>query len=221
MASSLKNKKYSKLNKRQIVLISLYQRGGNKKEVHTEEVAYRAFQINRDEFSWRLEKFKKYPNLQTTIRELSALKTENKVIGKLDSNKNKDGWILTENGLAICNESLKEYLGIKKNKSMPQQYEKSFVISIKRSNYFKFWKKKNITELEKQDIYDVAEFLKVLTSNTPRLIEKFYETKLSSKEIDENVYQFLTFIEDKHNDLFNETKRMETLNKSKKNMRYI
>ena len=104
---------------------------------------------------------------------------------------------------------------------MPQQYEKSFVISIKRSNYFKFWKKKNITELEKQDIYDVAEFLKVLTSNTPRLIEKFYETKLSSKEIDENVYQFLTFIEDKHNDLFNETKRMETLNKSKKNMRYI
>ena len=63
MASSLKNKKYSKLNKRQIVLISLYQRGGNKKEVHTEEVAYRAFQINRDEFSWRLEKFKKYPNL--------------------------------------------------------------------------------------------------------------------------------------------------------------
>jgi len=31
----------------------------------------------------------------------------------------------------------------------------------------------------------------------------------------------LTFIENKHNDFFNETKRMGTLNKSKKNMRYI
>ena len=39
MVSTLKDKKYAKLTKKEIVLISLYQRGGNKKRVHTEEIS--------------------------------------------------------------------------------------------------------------------------------------------------------------------------------------
>ena len=63
--------------------------------------------------------------------------------------------------------------------------------------------------------------MKVLTSNTPRLIEKFYETKIFAKELNENVYNFLEYIERKHNDLFNEERRKLSLNKSKKQLKKV
>ena len=219
MVSNLKDKKYTKLTKKEIVLISLYQRGGNKKKVHTEEVSYRAFQINREMFSWRLKKFKNFPNIEPIYKTLTHLAEERKVYGGKHEDTNKDGWILTESGLKFCNEDLTDFVDIKKNKSNFQQHEKSFVLSIKRSEYFKAWKKNN--NIDSKTIYDVADFLKVLTSNTPRLVEKFYETKTKAYEIDEKVYDFLNFIEEKHGDLFNEKKRKDALDKSKKQLKKI
>ncbi len=217
MVSNLKDKKYTKLTKKEIVLISLFQRGGNKTKVHTEEISYRAFQINRDMFSWKLKKFKNFPNLEPVYKTLTHLAEENKVYGGKHEDQNKDGWILTESGLKFCNQDLAEFVDIKKNKSNFQQHEKSFVISIKRSAYFKAWKSNK--NLQNRTIYDVADFLKVLTSNTPRLVEKFYETKNKAYEIDEKVYDFLNFIENEHKDLLNEEKRKAALDKSKKQLK--
>lgn len=221
MVSTLKSRKFTKLTKREIVLISLFQVGGNKKKVHTEEISYKAFQINRENFSWRLKKFNKFPDITPTYKTLTHLRDEKKVFGTKDEDPNKDGWILTEDGLNYCNSDLSDFLGIKKNKSKPQQHEKAFVISIKRSGYFKDWKNKNISSLSDRSIYDVADFLKVLTSNTPRLVEKFYETRLLAKEIDNYVYEFLNFIETKHNDFFNEKRKKDSLNKSKKTLKKV
>ena len=80
MVSTLKDKKYAKLTKKEIVLISLYQRGGNKKRVHTEEISHRAFQINRDLFSWKLKKFKHFPDITQVYKTLTHLSEEKKFL---------------------------------------------------------------------------------------------------------------------------------------------
>jgi len=221
MVSNLKDKKYAKLTKREIVLISLYQCGGNKKKVHTEEVSHKAFQINRDLFSWKLKKFKNFPDISQSYKALTHLNEEKKVYGSKHEDPNKDGWILTEPGLVFCKNDLSEYIDIKKNKNNPQQHEKSYLISINKSDYFKEWVANKDEKLKERTIYDVADLLKVLTSNTPRLIEKFYETKVFANELNEKVHQFLDFIENKHTDLFNEERRKEVLNKSKKLLKKV
>ena len=128
---------------------------------------------------------------------------------------------MTDEGLAFCKDDLAELIDIRKNKSNPQQHEKAYLISIKKSDFYKEWKSQNEKKLNLRTIYDVAELLKVLTSNTPRLIEKFYETKTFANELNENVHDFLVYIEGKYNDLFNEGKRKEALNKSKKLLKKV
>ena len=135
MVSNLKDKKFTKLSKKEIVLISLYQSGGNKKRVHTEEVSHRAFQINRDLFSWKLKKFKNFPDITQAYKTLTHLSEEKKVFGTKNEDPNKDGWILTDQGLSFCKNDLAEFIDIKKNKSNPQQHEKSYLISIKQSKF--------------------------------------------------------------------------------------
>lgn len=218
MVSNLNNKKYTNLTKKEIVLISLYQRGGNKKKIHSEEIGYKAFQINRELFSWKLKKFKNYPNLDITYKTLSHLKEDNNVYGGRHDDSNKDGWMLTDKGLMFCKNELSEFIDIKKNKSNPQQREKGYLNSIKKSSFYKEWKSGH-KNLEERNIYDVADLLKVLTSNTPRLVEKFFETKTLAIEINENVYDFLRYLENKHKDIFNEERKKEALNKSKNILR--
>lgn len=210
-----------KLTKRELTLISLYQSGGNKGKIHTEEVCYKAFQINRELFAWNLKKFKNFPDIYSTYKALGHLREEKKVYGTKHDDPHKDGWMLTEEGLNYCKNELFEFVDIKKNKSNYQQSEKSFIISIKKSEYFKVWKINNEEELKEKTIYDIANFLKVLTSNTPRLIEKFYETKVLAKELDESVYDFLNYIENNYPDFFNEENRKKALNKSKKTLKGI
>jgi hypothetical protein len=210
MNLNLNSNKYSSLFKWEIVLICLYQLGGTKKKIHTEEIAFKAFRIKAEDFSWTMNKFSKYPDLEPTRKALFKLRTEKKVIGAYATELNKDGWILTESGLEECLKR-KDFLDIKKNKSNPQQFDKSKVISIKRSDYYKsFIGKKD--DLNQFDIYHVADFLKIRADNIPNLREVFFKTKTMAKIIDHNIYSFLEFIQSINNDIFDEQK---LLNESK------
>ena len=98
-------------------------------------------------------------------------------------------------------------LPIKKNKSNPQQFDKSKVISIKRSDYFKsFINKKN--DLDKFDIYHVADFLKIRADNIPNLREVFFKTKTVSKIVDKNIYNFLEYVQTQNPKIFDEDQLM-------------
>ena len=61
----------------------------------------------------------------------------------------------------------------------------------------------------------------LLDQQSIRLVEKFYETKTKAYEIDQKVYDFLNFIEEQHSDLFNEKRRKDALDKSKKQLKKI
>mgnify|MGYP001377927648 FL=1 len=206
MSSNLNKLKFTNLYKWEIVLISLYQLGGVKSKVHTEEIAYKSFRIKSEEFSWTMKKFSKYPDLEPTRKALFKLRTEKKVIGAYATDLNKDGWILTETGVEECLKR-REFLDIKKNKSNPQQFDKSKVISIKRSDYFKsFINKKN--DLDKFDIYHVADFLKIRADNIPNLREVFFKTKTVSKIVDKNIYNFLEYVQTQNPKIFDEDQLM-------------
>ncbi len=206
MSSNLNKLKFTNLYKWEIVLISLYQLGGVKSKVHTEEIAYKSFRIKSEEFSWTMKKFSKYPDLEPTRKALFKLRTEKKVIGAYATDLNKDGWILTETGVEECLKR-REFLNIKKNKSNPQQFDKSKVISIKRSDYFKsFINKKN--DLDKFDIYHVADFLKIRADNIPNLREVFFKTKTVSKIVDKNIYNFLEYVQTQNPKIFDEDQLM-------------
>lgn len=202
MNSNLDKIKFSNLYKWEIVLISLYQLGGTKSKVHTEEIAFKAFRIKSEEFSWTMKKFSKYPDLEPTRKALFKLRTEKKVIGAYATELNKDGWILTEAGVEECLKR-KEFLEIKKNKSNPQQFDKSKVISIKRSDYFKSFIN-NKDDLSHYDIYHVADFLKIRADNIPNLREVFFKTKTLAKIVDNKIFSFLEYIQSKEKEIFDE-----------------
>ena len=188
-------------------------------EIHTEEIAFKSFRINSKEFSWVMKKFSKYPDLEPTRKALFKLRTEKKVIGAYATDLNKDGWILTELGVEECLKR-KNYLTIKKNKSNPQQHDKSKILSIKRSEYFKSYIH-NKSDINKYDIYHVADFLKIRADNIPNLREVFFKTKTVSKIVDKKIYDFLEFVHIQNKDIFDEDKLIDegkVKSKSKKKL---
>jgi hypothetical protein len=203
MDSNLDNKKYSKLHAYEVVMISLYQLGGAKRRIYTEEIAYRAYKIKIEDFCWTLEKFRRFPNLESTRRTLFSLRKKKLVVGAYDSSDlNKDGWILTEKGLSECLD-YKDYLDIKKNKSKPQQGDKSQVISIKRSDFYKSFINQDLDLDKKYDIYHVADFLKIRADNIPNLRETFFRVKTISQLVDQKVYEFLSYVEKRNSEILN------------------
>ena len=220
MVLTLSEKKFSKLNKYQIVLISLYQLGGAKKKVYSEEIAYKSYRIKIEYFSWRMDKFKKYPDIEPARKALFKLRSEKKVVGAYAQDLNKDGWILTETGVEECLTKYNDFLDIKKNKSRPQQIDKSNIISIKKSSYYRAFANKNDQIYNEFDIYHVADFLKIRADNIPNLREKFFQLKTVAKLVDPKVYEFFEFVEKNNSSILDENKLQEDIkikSKSKKN----
>lgn len=88
-----------------IILFALYELGGARSPVHTEDVAHRVFQypIGRQKYRW--EKYAMYPDKERVSRELRRLKKwkgESYVKGHVNigaRNDRIDGWILTAAGV--------------------------------------------------------------------------------------------------------------------------
>ena len=53
-----------------------------KRKIHTEEISYRAFKINKDLFSWKLKKFNNYPDITQVYKTLTHLNEEKKSLWK-------------------------------------------------------------------------------------------------------------------------------------------
>jgi hypothetical protein len=77
----------TELSNMDIALFALYKIGGVSKNIHTEEIAWEAYQLAKERFSWRLKKFREmgFPD-KTPVRFAleQAKKREN---GKLVSGR--------------------------------------------------------------------------------------------------------------------------------------
>ena len=148
------NKSLNDLDQKLIVLLSCFALGAAKQSIHTEEIAYKAFLLKRDGFSWQIEKFQKYPDLTKVRKALDRAKDLGWIIGSYSYDLLKDGWKLTAKGIEEANK-IKGLLKLKKTKITLQPIEKKKMKIFSKNEYFKKYlkeKKLNINTFELADI---------------------------------------------------------------------
>jgi hypothetical protein len=91
----------------EIVVLALYLLGGETSNVDTEDIAVKANEIAPGRFSWR--KFPEQINIDAVRKRLwDAMKPEK---GALLVGSEKDGWVLTENGIRFGQRNAKAAIG--------------------------------------------------------------------------------------------------------------
>ncbi len=196
------NKSLNDLDQKLIVLLSCFALGAAKQSIHTEEIAYKAFLLKRDGFSWQIEKFQKYPDLTKVRKALDRAKDLGWIIGSYSYDLLKDGWKLTAKGIEEANK-IKGLLKLKKTKITLQPIEKKKMKIFSKNEYFKKYLKEKKLNI---NTFELADMLGSAAGNSNNIRSKFYELKnLVSLSEDENMKEFLNFLEEKFPDLLNET----------------
>jgi hypothetical protein len=91
----------------EIVVLALYLLGGESGNIDTEDIAVKANEIAPGRFSWR--KFPEQINIDAVRKRLwDAMKKEK---GALLTGSEKDGWVLTEEGIRFGQKSSKTVIG--------------------------------------------------------------------------------------------------------------
>ncbi len=110
-------KKFTDLNKEYLLILAVGCLGGMRKKVYTEEITVKALEWNPKEFSWSLEKYKKFPDKEAARRPLFNARDDFKLVtGAYSRDLTKDGWRLTKKGLQVF-EALSHLLGSRPNLS--------------------------------------------------------------------------------------------------------
>ena len=196
------NKSLNDLDQKLVVLLSCFALGAAKQSIHTEEIAYKAFLLKRDGFSWQIEKFQKYPDLTKVRKALDRAKDLGWIIGSYSYDLLKDGWKLTAKGIEEANK-IKGLLKLKKTKITLQPIEKKKMKIFSKNEYFKKYLKEKKLNI---NTFELADMLGSAAGNSNNIRSKFYELKnLVSLGEDENMKEFLNFLEVKFPDLLNET----------------
>ena len=196
------NKSLNDLDQKLIVLLSCFALGAAKQSIHTEEIAYKAFLLKRDGFSWQIEKFQKYPDLTKVRKALDRAKDLGWIIGSYSYDLLKDGWKLTAKGIEEANK-IKGLLKLKKTKITLQPIEKKKMKIFSKNEYFKKYLKEKKLNI---NTFELADMLGSAAGNSNNIRSEFYELKnLVSLGEDENMKEFLNFLEVKFPDLLNET----------------
>ncbi len=196
------NKSLNDLDQKLIVLLSCFALGAAKQSIHTEEIAYKAFLLKRDGFSWQIEKFQKYPDLTKVRKALDRAKDLGWIIGSYSYDLLKDGWKLTAKGIDEANK-IKDLLKLKKTKITLQPIEKKKMKIFSKNEYFKKYLKEKKLNI---NTFELADMLGSAAGNSNNIRSKFYELKnLVSLGEDKNMSEFLNFLEVKFPDLLNES----------------
>lgn len=185
-----------------IALISCYSLGGAKSKVHTEEIAYKCFLLNKNSFAWKIEKFQRFPDMAKVRKAIDRLKKDKLIIGSYSYDLFKDGWRLSSKGIKAA-EEYKDFLKLKKTKTQLTPVDKKYLKKFIQSDIFK----KFIKDKEDFDvsIYDIADLLSSNSSNTDHIRSKFFELKnLTEISNEKEFFSFLNFLEIKFKDILTE-----------------
>jgi len=174
-----------------LTLFVLYKLGGTHKKIHTEYIAWEAFKLAPERFSWRLREFreKKIPD-KTPVRyalELGKNK-RNLVIGKAggDQRGKREGWQLTHEGVFWIERNLKR-ISSALNKEVPffpRREALRFLKKIKKSQLFNlFLKNKGLSEATNYMLIDMLNCTPEAPKETiKRIFNRFYNTAIEIKD---------------------------------------
>jgi hypothetical protein len=183
------------------VLLSCYSLGGAKNRVHTEEIGYKCYLLNRNKFSWQLEKYKKFPDTAKIRKSLDSAKKKGWLIGSYTDDLLKDGWKLSVKGIEEV-EKYKYLLKLKKNKTQLTSIDKKFLKNFTKNKYYKNYLKNKDIQI---NTFELADILGSAPGNANHIRSKFYDYKsLSIISQNENLISFMGEIEKKFPDILNE-----------------
>lgn len=199
------------LSKMDIVLFALYKLGGVSNKIRTEEIAWEAYQLDKEKFSWCLPKFIKmgFPDKLTV---LIALETAHKekygrlVVGRAgrDAGGKLDGWIFTPQGAKWIKENEKHILDRLVQEEapvIPKRDAERFIKKFKTDPLFKFYQEKK--DFSNTTQYMFTDMLVCAPDASKDIIKQKFEKLYSNAELvkDLEVIDFLNACKEKFRDI--------------------
>jgi len=186
-----------------ITLFALYKLGGVSKKVHTEHIAWEAFKLVKERFSWSLSEYRQYPDKMPVLFALEQAKKEKygrlvdgragkNVAGKLD------GWRFTPRGAVWIKENEARIAKSLKQKPLDTSVQaKRFIKKIKQNPLYKHFREKKT--LDNTSRYMFTDML-VCAPDAPRdIIKQKFNFILATAELigDDEIITFLKVCEEK------------------------
>lgn len=193
-----------------IALFALYKKGGISQKIHTEEIAWEAYQLAKEKFSWRLPKFRQMGFPDKTPVRFALEQAKKKENGKLVSGRSGgdvggelEGWCFTPQGAIWIKENEMRILeGLKqKIATVPKREAERFIKKLKFDQLFKFYQeKKNLQEATQYMFTDML----VCTPDASKDIikQKFEQLESNAMLINDiDILNFLKACREKFSDL--------------------
>ena len=185
----------------EIVLYALFQLGGHKHKVHTEEISYEAYKLAKDRFGWRLRRFREmdFPDkepVRISLMDAAKEKYGSLVEGRSGveaTGKEIDGWTFTPQGAKWIREHQKRIegkLGAEQSKLSKKETD-SFTRKMKAQPLFRSFLQNN---LNKESRYALTEMLNASPDAPSNLIVKKFRRLQSTAELagNEDIIRFLS-----------------------------
>lgn len=194
-----------------VALFALYKLGGISRKIHTEEIAWEAYNLAKERFSWRLPRFREmgFPD-KTPVRYAleQAKKKEN---GKLISGRaggdvggELEGWQFTPQGVIWIKENETRIIKALREKApdLPKHQAERFIKQLKSNSCFTYFQEnKNLNGVSQYMFTDMLE----CTPDAPKdIIKQKFERILATAELvnDYEILNFLRACKDKFSLLF-------------------
>ncbi len=189
-----------------VALYALLKLGGITKHIHTEEIAWEAYQLAKDKFSWRLPKFrgKGFPD-KTPVRFAleQAKKKENGqlISGRAggDTGGDLEGWSFTPNGAKWIKENEQRIINLLKENTLqaPKLETERFIKKIINDPLFQYFKQHN--NLDQAQAYMFTDMLICAPDASKTIIRKKFEQLSSNAEFigNKDIIAFLKVCFDK------------------------
>lgn len=193
-----------------IALFALYKKGGISQKVHTEEIAWEAFQLAKERFSWRLPKFRQmgFPDKSPVRFALEqAQKKENGrlVFGRSggDAGGELEGWRLTPQGANWIKENESRILEALQQAapSLPKRDAARFTRKIRTMSFFKYFQEKG--NLDEAPQYMFTDMLLCAPDASKIIIKQKFDQLCSNAELvnDIEILNFMSACKAKFGDL--------------------
>jgi len=184
-----------------VAVYALFRLGGHERKLHTEEIAYEAFELAKERFGWKLPQFRRrdFPDkepvrfaLEDAAKEKYGCLVEGRS-GAESKGKDTDGWRLTPTGAGWVRKNkdrIEQALGQTRPQTRPVDAGRFRRQIVKQPLFRKFVEK---GELVGESPYDLTDMLNTSPDAAKEVISTKFTTLRSIAELveDEEILRFL------------------------------
>ena len=197
-----------------IALFALYKRGGISEKIHTEYVAWEAYQLAKERFSWRLPEFREkgFPDktpVRFALEQAKKKESGTLVSGRAGGDINRpelEGWRFTPQGAEWIKKNERRILTALKQKApdLPKLVAGRFIRQLKNDPCFvSFNKNGNLNEVSP---YMFTDMLACAPDASKEIIRQKFDRFLTTANLvnDTEILKFLEACANKFAQLIND-----------------